>query len=137
MDQLVRHAAPSDFPKPKALRKRGRFSPVTLRRRPTSRKFALTLLALIIALCSVREKVFVYASDDAVQGDDGAANANDDAAAAAADDGNAAANDDQSSSSNSYENEQKQYQNTDDDSFHWNSNIGFDGVSVMPLSCIN
>ncbi|KAL7565641.1 hypothetical protein ACA910_018999 [Epithemia clementina (nom. ined.)] len=30
-----------------------------------------------------------------------------------------------------------QYANTDDDVFHWNSNVGFDGVSVMPVSCIN
>ncbi|KAL3941938.1 MAG: hypothetical protein SGBAC_003794 [Bacillariaceae sp.] len=28
-------------------------------------------------------------------------------------------------------------QNYDDDMFHWSDNIGFDGVSVMPLSCIN
>lgn len=28
-------------------------------------------------------------------------------------------------------------QNIDDDMFHWSENIGFDGVSVMPLSCIN
>lgn len=27
--------------------------------------------------------------------------------------------------------------NIDDDMFHWSDNIGFDGVSVMPLSCIN
>ena len=25
----------------------------------------------------------------------------------------------------------------DDDLFHWNSNVGFEGVSVMPVSCIN
>lgn len=25
----------------------------------------------------------------------------------------------------------------DDDLFHWNSNVGFDGVSMMPVSCIN
>ena len=29
------------------------------------------------------------------------------------------------------------YANVDDDVFHWNSNVGFDGVSVMPISCIN
>ena len=28
-------------------------------------------------------------------------------------------------------------QNIDDDMFHWSDNIGFDGVSIMPLSCIN
>jgi hypothetical protein len=138
MDQLVRNAAPSGLSKQRALRKRGRFSPISNRTHPTSITFTLTLLALIISFCSLRENLFIYASDDAVQGDDGAASANNDAAAG--DDGNSAANDDQSSSSsssNSYENEQKQYQNADDDTFHWNSNIGFDGVSVMPLSCIN
>ena len=25
----------------------------------------------------------------------------------------------------------------DDDEFTWNSNVGFEGVSVMPVSCIN
>ncbi|CAB9503732.1 expressed unknown protein (Partial), partial [Seminavis robusta] len=33
--------------------------------------------------------------------------------------------------------EQAAYANADDDVFHWNSNVGFDGVSVMPISCIN
>jgi len=27
--------------------------------------------------------------------------------------------------------------NVDDDMFHWSDNVGFDGVSIMPLSCIN
>jgi hypothetical protein len=25
----------------------------------------------------------------------------------------------------------------DDDLFHWDNNVGFDGVSIMPVSCIN
>ena len=25
----------------------------------------------------------------------------------------------------------------DDDLFHWNKNVGFDGVSIMPVSCVN
>jgi hypothetical protein len=29
-----------------------------------------------------------------------------------------------------------QYQE-DDDLFHWNSNVGFSGVSIMPVSCVN
>lgn len=33
--------------------------------------------------------------------------------------------------------EEAAYANADDDVFHWNSNVGFDGVSVMPISCIN
>jgi hypothetical protein len=39
----------------------------------------------------------------------------------------------------SYAKEMQSYQNNggDDDTFHWNSNEGFEGVSVMPVSCIN
>ena len=38
-----------------------------------------------------------------------------------------------------YLQELHQYGNVNDDTFYWNSNnnVGFDGVSVMPLSCIN
>ena len=36
-----------------------------------------------------------------------------------------------------YLKEQKQFQYHDDDAFHWDENVGFDNVSVMPLSCIN
>jgi hypothetical protein len=36
-----------------------------------------------------------------------------------------------------YRNEQQAFQYNDDDSFHWNTNVGFDGVSVLPLSCVN
>ena len=25
----------------------------------------------------------------------------------------------------------------DDDLFHWDNNVGFDGVSIMPVSCVN
>lgn len=28
-------------------------------------------------------------------------------------------------------------QHIDDDMFHWSDNTGFDGVSIMPLSCIS
>lgn len=34
-------------------------------------------------------------------------------------------------------NNNQSYQYSDDDVFHWNQNVGFDGVSIMPLSCIN
>lgn len=113
----------------------------------------LWILISLLSLVSLRQNASVCASDDAAQVDDGVyGNVNNDDAAAAAvdddaaknsaqgDDNNAGADDNSgssSSSSSSYENEQKQYQNTDDDTFHWNDNIGFDGVSVMPLSCIN
>ena len=91
--------------------------------------------------------------DDAYYTDD--ANSNDDAAAgddAAADDQNAAgddaagddaavAGDDANSSGgggdDAYAQEQRNYQLSDDDLFHWNANVGFGGVSVMPASCIN
>jgi hypothetical protein len=32
---------------------------------------------------------------------------------------------------------QNQYQDNDDDTFHWDGDVGFGGVSIMPLSCIN
>ena len=91
--------------------------------------------------------------DDAYYTDD--ANSNDDAAAgddAAADDQNAAgddaagddaavAGDDANSGGgggdDAYAQEQRNYQLSDDDLFHWNANVGFGGVSVMPASCIN
>lgn len=28
-------------------------------------------------------------------------------------------------------------QNVDDDMFHWSDQVGFDGVSIMPVSCVN
>lgn len=45
--------------------------------------------------------------------------------------------DDAAAQDDAYASEAEQYQNNDDDTFHWNENIGFDGVSVMPISCIN
>jgi hypothetical protein len=27
--------------------------------------------------------------------------------------------------------------NVDDDMFHWSDQVGFDGVSLMPVSCVN
>jgi len=36
-----------------------------------------------------------------------------------------------------YKNEQENYYAKDDDTFHWNANVGFDGVSFMPVSCVN
>lgn len=110
----------------------------------------LWILLALVSFLSFRQEGLVCAGDDnyAAQADDGNVN-NDDAAEAANGDDAAAAeesnddaaaaetNDDNNSGSSAYENEQKQYQDTDDDTFHWNQNIGFDGVSVMPLSCIN
>jgi hypothetical protein len=121
------------------------------RRWPTHRRCrrhtsTLTLALVAVTLLSFRDEAIVYASDDyyAAQVDDAGDNADEEVAGddgnAATDDNSAVSYDDKyssSSSSTSYEIEQKQYQNTDDDTFHWNSNIGFDGVSVMPLSCIN
>ena len=49
----------------------------------------------------------------------------------------AANGDDAAAQDDAYASEAEQYQNNDDDTFHWNENIGFDGVSVMPISCIN
>ena len=78
-------------------------------------------------------------NDVAAAGDDAAADdqnaAGDDAAgddaAVAGDDANSSGGDD------AYSQEQRNYQLSDDDLFHWNANVGFGGVSVMPASCIN
>ena len=128
------------------------------RRTATNSILLLWILAtVLISLFSLRDYALVGANDDDaaaaqqaaddanVNNDDAAQAAGDDAAAAAAEESNddaaaAETNDDNnsgSSSNSAYENEQQQYQDTDDDTFHWNQNIGFDGVSVMPLSCIN
>ena len=69
-----------------------------------------------------------------MDGDDGNA-AVDDAYAANGDDA-AAVNDD------AIQQQQVAYDDQmdaawEDDLFHWNSNVGFDGVSIMPVSCIN
>jgi len=45
--------------------------------------------------------------------------------------------DDTANQDDAYQKEQEQYQDKDDDEFHWDENMGFDGVSIMPLSCIN
>ena len=62
--------------------------------------------------------------------DDGyaAENANDDKAAAASDDKYGGEYQDDWAAKNAVSN---------DDLFHWNSNVGFDGVSIMPVSCVN
>jgi len=45
--------------------------------------------------------------------------------------------DDDDDDDDGYHKEQQQYQNHDDDVFQWSGNNGFNGVSVMPVSCIN
>lgn len=75
-----------------------------------------------------------YNNDDAAANgnNDDANNQNDDANANGANnDGNNGAADDE------YNAEKEQFQDADDDSFTWKDNVGFDGVSIMPLSCIN
>lgn len=113
-----------------------------------------SVLVSVISMISFPKQCLVSAAngyDDyykqAATDDAGASSSTDDASAnqyeaAATNDYTAVADDTYSSSggssgSNAYEYEQSQYQNTDDDTFHWNSNKGLDGVSVMPLSCIN
>lgn len=111
--------------------RRTKLRPLARRRPPTS------LVAFLLLLCTLFHSAHAannyddaYAADDAAAANDDAV-ANDDAAVAddfyaaedddateEADDGNAAAA-------------------VDDDVFHWDQNVGFDGVSVMPLSCIN
>jgi hypothetical protein len=82
--------------------------------------------------------------DAAANGDDAAANG-DDAAAngddAAANGDDAAAQGDDANRNDDYE-VQRNYDDdradqTDDDLYHWNANVGFSGVSIMPVSCVN
>ena len=77
----------------------------------------------------------VKAADDDYNGDDAVADdaVGDDAQG----DDFYAADDDGDQIDDAYQQEQNQYEITDDDVFHWDENVGFDGVSVMPLSCIN
>jgi hypothetical protein len=62
------------------------------------------------------------ANDDAAAGDDAAVTGNNTAAA-------------------EYDNYQDDWvasnTNVDDDLFHWSDQVGFDGVSIMPVSCVN
>ncbi|KAG7362981.1 hypothetical protein IV203_026341 [Nitzschia inconspicua] len=75
--------------------------------------------------------------------DDAAANANgDDAAAAQTDDNNNNNNgDDQAAAEEAQNNVDDTVSEFDsaweDDMFHWDANLGFDGVSIMPVSCVN
>ena len=78
-------------------------------------------------------------TDDATQTDDANAQRDDDYYKLNDDGDDAAYNgdDDDASSAAYYSKERGSYTFSDDDSFHWNNNIGFDGVSILPLSCIN
>jgi hypothetical protein len=83
-------------------------------------------------------------TDDGKSGDDYYTDdVTDDAETAAATDDATNATDDyytnqyKQTTNDNYSKEKKNYQNADDDKFHWNSNVGFDGVSFMPVSCIN
>lgn len=126
--------------------------------RPKNRVSVTALFLLAICFSSsvqAANNYYYSSSNDDTSGDDQYSKSNDDTyTAAAADDQYAAAaatddasgddyynaNDDQSSSGggdDAYVKEQEMYQKSDDDLFHWNANVGFDGVSVMPLSCIN
>jgi hypothetical protein len=86
-----------------------------------------------------------YNNDDAAaaNGDDAAANGDD---AYANGDDAAAQGDDAAQQYDATENDdynlQKYYDDdradqTDDDLYHWNQNVGFGGVSIMPVSCVN
>jgi hypothetical protein len=131
------------------------------------RNFVLVFLASLLVFLTIpsRQGGLVAAGDDAYYNDDANANANangDDAYYT--DDANANGDDYENSNAQNYNNqvytddaagddyynnqykneddayakERQNYQNNgDDDTFHWNSNEGFEGVSVMPVSCIN
>lgn len=76
-----------------------------------------------------------YGGNSNYYGDDGSSNKYDDAYANDDDAAAAAADDDGQ--------QQEQEASVDDltsfedDLFHWDTSIGFDGVSIMPVSCIN
>jgi len=81
------------------------------------------------------------AGDDAAAADDAAAqeddNYNDDYYANG-DDANDQQEDDAVNNYANYVDDWAQNQGVnDDDLFHWNTNVGFEGVSIMPVSCIN
>jgi hypothetical protein len=128
------------------------------------RNFTLMFLASILIFISIPswQNGLVAAGDDAYYTDDANANGND--AYYTDDDGNANGDDYENQNAQNYNNqvyaddgagddyynnqykneddayakERQNYQNGgDDDTFHWNSNVGFEGVSVMPVSCIN
>jgi hypothetical protein len=48
-----------------------------------------------------------------------------------------AQNNQRNSQNNQRSSNQNKKNNADDDVFHWNTNVGFGGISIMPLSCIN
>jgi hypothetical protein len=93
-----------------------------------------------------------YAADDGnnygnnagnQQGDDAAANNGDDASNSGGDDASSSSSSSNSNSesSNYYENYLDDWKasnlSNEDDQFHWSTNDGFDGVSIMPISCVN
>jgi len=87
------------------------------------------------------DDAYAAAAYDDAAGDDAAAAADDQYAAgddaAANGDDYYSANDDDAGGNDDYAKKQQNDYVADDDLFHWNANVGFDGVSVMPLSCIN
>jgi hypothetical protein len=130
------------------------------------RNFTLIFLASFLIFLSIPswQGGLVAAGDDAYYNDDANANANGDDAYYTDDDANANGDDYENQNAQNYNNqvytddgagddyynnqykneddgyakERQNYQNGgDDDTFHWNSNVGFEGVSVMPVSCIN
>jgi hypothetical protein len=85
-----------------------------------------------------------YGNDDgSQQGDDAAANNGDDASNSAGDDArsSSSSSNSNSESSNYYDNYLDDWKasnlSNEDDKFHWSTNDGFSGVSIMPISCVN
>jgi len=106
------------------------------------RSIVLLVLVSFLALLSFPDRgTLVLAADDDYNGNDDANNnQNDDAVAN--DDANNQGDDFYADNDDNYQydeaaNGEGQYRDLDDDTFHWNANVGFDGVSVMPISCIN
>lgn len=101
-------------------------------------------LLIIAVLFGLQERfVAVQGSDDNYyntdDGDDKAYAGGDDAAATWSNSSNYRDDDyyKRNLNDDAYHKEQQQYSTHDDDVFHWDENAGFEGVSVMPVSCVS
>ncbi|GKY93281.1 hypothetical protein MPSEU_000295600 [Mayamaea pseudoterrestris] len=123
---------------------------------PGRRRSAMRLhhwcLAFVLLIC-FHERCLVHASDDyynaGVNDDNNNYSNTDDAASNQTDSAtNSSSNyrdddyyvrnlNDDKTDDDAYKKEQQQYSTHDDDVFHWDANVGFEGVSVMPLSCVS
>ena len=101
------------------------------RRKPSSNagnRFMMLVLSVILVLVSNDPRIFVHASSSNYNYNNYYSQSNDDTAG---DDGNSG------NSQQTYYNGNGITRYSDDDVFHWTPAAGFEGVSVMPISCVN